>query len=81
MEIELIDHPLCPALRSGGGTHTIGSPSNQPPTLGAVQKSPLTQQKTLLMLSSQESPREIPVLEVCARSGNKDQVYIYYKSI
>ena len=85
LEIEFIDHPLCPALRSGGGTqscnHRIGSPSNQPPSLGVVQKSPLTQQKTLLMLSSQKIPREIPILEVCARSGDKDQTYIYYKSI
>lgn len=36
--------------------------------------------KAPLKLSSQESPREIPILELCAKNGDKDQIYTYYKS-
>ena len=84
LAIELIRHRLSPAPRSGGGTetynHMMGSPGNQPPSLGVVQKSTATQQKTPLTLSSQKIPREILTSEVCARSGDKGQVHIYYKS-
>ena len=56
--------------------HMVGSAGNQAPSLGGAQISPhLHNRRYLILLITQETPK---VLELCARNGDEDQIYVFF---
>ena len=56
--------------------HRVGSPSNQPPSLGGAQISPYLHNRRDLYPS--HHLRNSRVLELCARNGDENQIYVLF---